>query len=142
MIHQIQHNGNPKTKEAQTWITYTYHSQLIRIITNLFRHTPIHSAFKATNTLFIQSNTRTQTKDVRTNNGVYKLTSHTCKISYSVKACTSLKARFSEHNRHNRTKNPKSAYALTILNNRLEYRSIQNTMTLKITCGEGKRLNV
>jgi len=140
MIHQILRNE--KTKQAQTWVAYKYHIPLIRMITNLFRYRPIHTAFKATNTLFIQLNTRTQTMDVPTNSGVCKLTSHTCEISYIVKICTSLKARFSSHNRHKRTNNPKSAYALHILNNRHKYGSIQITMTLKKSCGKGKRLNI
>lgn len=114
-IHQILHNENPQTKQAQTCATYTYHSQLIRTITNLFRHTPIHIASKAINTLFTQLNTRTQTTDGHTNSGVYKLASYTCEISYPVKTCTSVKARFSSHNRHKRTNNPKSAYELHIL---------------------------
>ena len=39
-------------KKQKKWITFTYHSPLIRKVTNLFRNTEIHIAFKTTNTIY------------------------------------------------------------------------------------------
>jgi hypothetical protein len=38
-------------KQIQKWVTFTYHSPIIRKVTNLFNNTEIRIAFKATNTI-------------------------------------------------------------------------------------------
>jgi hypothetical protein len=68
-----------KQKQAQTqqqqeittqrckWVTLTYHSPLIRRITNLFKQTDVKISFRATNTIQQQLNTGTMTQAVYTN---------------------------------------------------------------------------
>lgn len=110
---------NPLTPNM---FTFTEHSPFFRKIPKLFRQTPIRIAFKATKALFNKLNTRTQTQDIYTNNGVYKLT---CQFARTIHWSdrVSLKFIFSKHNRYIWTNNHKSAYALHILNNRHEYGS-------------------
>jgi hypothetical protein len=43
---QIKHKQNKK------WIIFTYHSQLVRKVTNLFKNTDINKAFKANNAIY------------------------------------------------------------------------------------------
>ena len=55
-----------KAQEKQTqkkiWVTFTYHSPIIRKITNLFKNTEIRIAFKATNIIHQQLADKTQQK--------------------------------------------------------------------------------
>ena len=49
---QKQQDQNQEiTETRKKWVTFTYHSPLIRRVTNLFKHTDLHIAFKATNTI-------------------------------------------------------------------------------------------
>ena len=52
-----------------------------------------------------------------------------------------LKTNFTEHCRYIKTNDPKSAYALHVLNNRHEYAPIQNSMELIKICKKGWRMN-
>jgi hypothetical protein len=54
----------------------------------------------------------------------------------------SLKVRYIEHHRYIKTNEPKSAYALHILNNKHEYGPLQSTMELLKTCKKGWHMNI
>jgi hypothetical protein len=62
--------------------------------------------------------------------GICKLTCNTCKMSYIGQTSRNLKQMYREHIRYIRNNNPQSAYAQHILQNRHEYGSITDTMTL------------
>ena len=62
--------------------------------------------------------------------GIYKLTCNTCKMSYIGQTSRNIKQRYREHIRYVRDNNSQSAYAQHILQNRHEYCSITDTMTL------------
>ena len=47
-IQQKTKHIQPNEKQHKTWATFTYHSQKIKKITNLFKNTQIGIAFKAT----------------------------------------------------------------------------------------------
>jgi glycine cleavage system regulatory protein len=49
-----------KTNRIKKWIIVTYHSPLIRKVTNLFKNTNIKIAFRATNTVYQQLVQKTQ----------------------------------------------------------------------------------
>ena len=72
---------------------------------------------------------------------VYNLVCHTCNIAYVGQTGRCLSARFNEHIRYIKSNNPKSAYAIHILNHRHEYDPIDTTMDLLKPCEKGKRLN-
>ena len=55
---------------------------------------------------------------------------NTCNLSYIGQTSRNLKTRYNEHVRHIKNNNPQSAYAHHILNNRHEFGTIENTMTL------------
>jgi hypothetical protein len=69
-----------------------------------------------------------------TNSGIYSIRCNTCNKQYVGQTRRSLKTRFIEHHRHIRTNEPKSAYALHILNNKHEYGPLQSTMELIKSC--------
>jgi hypothetical protein len=62
MEEKIAQNKDKRTKTNETqerqiqkkWVTFTYHSPLIRKVTNLFNNTEVRIAFKATNTIYQQ----------------------------------------------------------------------------------------
>ena len=115
----------------RTWTTFTYHSSQIRKVTNLFRNTKIGIAFKATATL--QQLTRPKTQNLKSDyekSGIYKITCKTCHKSYVGQASRNLKTRFQEHTRYIRNNDPRSSYALHILNCGHEYGNIDDTMIL------------
>jgi len=62
--------------------------------------------------------------------GVYKLTCNTCHRSHIGQPSRNLKLRYQEHTHYIKRNEPRLAYALHILNCRLEYSSISDTMTL------------
>ena len=100
-------------------------------ITNLFKHTNIQIALKATNIEqhltqpLIHQNTTVQEKS-----GIYKLTCNTCKLTYIGQTIHSLQQKYKKHIRYIKHNDPQSAYALHILNKRHEYGKITDTMTL------------
>jgi hypothetical protein len=62
--------------------------------------------------------------------GVYKIICNTCHKSYVGQTSSDLRSRFREHIRYIKNNDPRSAYALRILNCRHEYGNINDTMTL------------
>ena len=62
--------------------------------------------------------------------GIYRLQCKTCNKSYVGQTGSPIEIRYCEHTRHIKTKNPISAYAIHILNNRQEYSSPEHTKQL------------
>jgi len=62
--------------------------------------------------------------------GIYEIRCNTCHKAYVGQTSRDLKARFWEHTRYIKNNDPRSAYALHILNCRHEYGNMENTMTL------------
>ena len=60
----------------------------------------------------------------------YKLPCNTCKLSYIGQTSRSLQQRYKEHTPYIKQNNLQSSYALHILNNKHEYGTIDETMTL------------
>ena len=107
--------------------TLTYYSPLIRKITDIFKHTNVRVAFK---TLTHYNNLQNQNTQDHERSGVYKLTCNTCKLSYIGQTSRSLQQRYKEHSRYIKQTNPLQSYALHVLNNKHEYGTIDDTMTL------------
>jgi hypothetical protein len=133
---QIQHNNNKK------WIIFEYHNPIIRKVTNIFKNTNLKITFCVNNTIHNILNTHTQNNDKYTNNGMYSIKCNTCNKYYVGQSGRSLKTRFSEHIRYIKTNEPKSAYALYILNNRHEYSPTENSMELLKICRKGWHMNI
>ena len=136
---QIQHNSNnkehtntePHTIKIRT--TFTYFSQLVRKITNLFKNTNLQITFKTTCTVqqLTQHTSHLNTTE-QEKSGVYKLTRNACNLSYMGQTNRILQQRYKEHIRYikNSYSDPQSAYALHILINRHEYGKLTDTMKL------------
>jgi len=81
---QMQHKTQGTIiKEKNKWAVFTFYSPKIRKLTNLFRQTNIHIAFKSTNT--IQQYTKPKKPDENCEynmSGIYKLAGKTCERSY------------------------------------------------------------
>ena len=119
-------NRNHETSiTRKKWVIFTYHSPLIRCVTNLFKHTELNIAFKATNTI------KQQIADKQINNdpiGVYKLKCNTCNKVYVGQSGRAITKRYREHIRYIRSNNPISAYATHILQNIHELGPEKETM--------------
>ena len=146
--NQIKNKRKRPTNDPLTlnnnkkWIIFGYHSPSIRKVTNILRNTHLKIAYRVSNTIKNVLNSYTQNYDKYTNRGLYSLKCNTCNRYYVGQTGGSLRARFTEHNRYIKSNDPKSAYALHILNNQHEYNTIQNTMELIKPCKKGWHMNV
>jgi len=131
---------NHNNQQPKKCVTFTYHSPLIRKITNLFKHSNLNISPCATNTIHQQLTdkiTNTGTKS----SGICKFKCSTCNNSYTGKSDRSIATRYKEHTRYIRNNNPISSYALYILNNRHEYGTVKETLGLLKPCNKGTRMN-
>jgi glycine cleavage system regulatory protein len=78
LITKTQKHDTTATQQ-QKWVTFTYHSPLIRKITNLFKQTNLNIALRATNTIHQQLTEKSTQKNPR---GIYKLKCNTCNNAY------------------------------------------------------------
>jgi hypothetical protein len=69
------------TQQAKKWVTFPYHSPLIRKITNLFKRSKLNIALRATNTIQRQLTDKTVKTSINSS-GIYKLKCNTCNNSY------------------------------------------------------------
>ena len=132
---------NSQTKQKQKWAIFEYHNPVIQRITNIFKNTDLHISFQVKNTTqYILRETKPKTT-IYENSGIYSLSCNTCNLQYIGQTGRNLKARYSEHCRYIKTNDPKSAYALYVLNNRHEYGPIETTMSLIRSCRKGSHMN-
>ena len=135
-----QRQKRPTTTAQQTkkWVTLTYHSPLIRKFANLFKHSNLKIALRATNTIHQQLTN----KPVNTNpSGICKFKCNACNNAYIGQSGGSITIRHKEHTQLHKTNNPISACALHILNNRHEYGTSEETLELLKPCNKGTRIN-
>jgi hypothetical protein len=126
------------TQQNRKWVSFTYHSPLIRKVTKLFKQTNQNIALRATNT------THQLLTEQPTNinpSGIYKLKCKTCSNTYIGQSGESIKIRHKENMRYIRTNNPTLAYALNILNNRHEYGTPTETLELLKPFNKDTRIN-
>ena len=133
----MQQKPNRTTSENRnTWATFTFHSPIIRKITNLFKQTDLRIAYRSTNTIAQLMRRKGQHKDNNTDtnqdytkSGIYKLTCTTCNKAYIGQTSRTITQRYREHI-HYIKNNPQSAYAEHILRNIQEYGNLTETMQL------------
>ena len=89
---------NNEQQTTKIWATFTYHSPLIRKITNVFKHTNTWVAFKTINIL------QQLTKPITNQNTlehersrIYKLTCNPCKLTYIGQTSRNLQQRYKAH---------------------------------------------
>jgi hypothetical protein len=119
-----------------------YSSPLIMKVTNIFKNTNLKITFRVSNTTQNILKTHTQNNDEYKNCGIYNLKCNTCNKYYVGQTGSNLKTRYIEHTRYIKNNEPKSAYALHILNNQHEYAPIQDSMQLIKTCEKGRHMNI
>jgi len=117
--------------DKRPWITFTYHGNYVRKITNMFKKTQIKIAFRTTNTTF-QILTRNHNNNPD-DSGINKLTCGTCQRAYIGQTGRWISTRYKEHIRYIKNNNPQSGYALHILNNKHEF-GPQETIKLRKYC--------
>jgi hypothetical protein len=95
------------------------------------KNTIIGIAFKTTTTLhhLIKPTAPTPLQE-HEKRGIYKITCKTWHKAYVGQTGRNLKSRFREHTRYIKNNDPRSAYALHILNCRHDYGNTDDTMTL------------
>jgi len=133
LSRQILHKVNNKKtnkNDKKIW-TFTFHRPKFRKINNLLKNMNIGIAFKTTTTLHHLitpiAPTRLQEHE---KSGICIITCKTCPKAYVGQTSRNLKSRFREHIRYIKNNDPRSKYALHILNCRHEYGNIDDTMTL------------
>jgi len=91
----------------------------------MFKNTNLGIAFKTTTTLhqFIRPKKQTRMPD-HEKSGIYKITCNTCHKAYVGQTSRNLRPRYQERTRYIKNNDPRSAYALHILNSRHEYGNI------------------
>jgi hypothetical protein len=128
------------TQQTKKLVTLSYHSPLIRKISNLFKHSNLNIALRATNTIH-QQFTYKLVKAITNSRGIYRLKCNTCNNSYIGQSGRSVAARYKEHTRYMITNNPISACALHILNNRHEYGTAEETLESLKPCNKGAKMS-
>ena len=124
-------NSKETERENKKWSTFTYYSPAVRTITNIFKHTNLRIAYKTTNTIKQQTtNHRNNNSPNHNKSSIYKLTCRTCNKAYIGQNSKTIATRYKEHTRYIKNNHPQSAYALHILQNRHEYGSFDDNMTL------------
>ena len=115
------------------WATFKHSSLHVRKITSLFKNTNVRVALKSINTIAQLTKLHTATMPSPTPHdmsGIYSLTCNTCKQAYVGQTSRNLKLRYQKHTRYIKNNNPQLAYAQHILQNKHEYRPIDQTMAL------------
>jgi hypothetical protein len=138
LITKKQKHDTIAIQQNKKWVTFTYHSPLIRKIYNLFKQTNLNIALWATNTVHQQLTEKPTHKNP---SGVYQLKCNTCNNAYIGESGRSITVRHKEHACYVRTNNPTSAYALHILNNKHEYGTAAKTLELLKPCHKGTHMN-
>jgi hypothetical protein len=123
------------------WVTFKYHSPLVRKVTNIFKNPKLQIAFQATNTLWKILSSNNKHINKYSTSGTYILKCSTCNHFYIGQKSRDLKTRFKEEHRYIRTNNPKSSYAIHILNNNHQYGSVEETLQLITPRRKGTRMN-
>ena len=78
----LENNGDRQQMtqgEDKKWITFTYHSHLVRTVTNLFKQTNLNIAFKSTNTIYQQLPHNSNNTNP---SGICKIKCNTCDMAY------------------------------------------------------------
>jgi len=76
-------NSKETEQENKQWSTFTYYSPAVRTITNIFKHTNLRIAYKATNTIKQQTTNHRNNNSLNHNkSGIYKITYRTCNKAY------------------------------------------------------------
>jgi hypothetical protein len=119
------------------WVTITYHSPLVRKVTNLFKNTEISRAFKTNNTIYQQLGQKIGNKNP---SGIYEIKCNTCGLNYVGQSGRPITTRY-KHIRYIQNNNSASAYAVHILNNRHEYETTENTLQLIKPCRKSSKMN-
>jgi len=83
MAHKRQIRSNNTQTQRKTSVTFTYHSTLIRKVTNIFKLTGLSIVYRAINTLFNRLKNTKETQDEVQKSGIYKLTRRTCNSAYT-----------------------------------------------------------
>jgi hypothetical protein len=120
------------------WITFTYYDPVVRKVTNLFKCTNLKIAFCPTNTIYQQLSRKPNNTNPR---GIYQLKCNTRKNTYVGQSGRPIIMLYKEHLRYIRYKNPMSAYAINMLNNRHDFGPTEETLKLLKPFTKGMRMN-
>jgi len=116
---QITQKNSKYVNENQTqneWSIFTYHSPIIRKITNRFKQTDIKIAFRNKNKIrqIIRPKLQDNTQD-HDKSGIYKLISKKFNKGYIGQTSSNLTLRYKEHILYIKNNDLQSAYGLHIL---------------------------
>jgi hypothetical protein len=91
---QQQKTLNFTPQQTKKWVVFTYHSPLVRKVTNLFKQSNLRIALCATNTTYQQL---TEKPTQNNPSGIYELKCNTCNRAYIGQSGGSIAVRHKEH---------------------------------------------
>jgi hypothetical protein len=94
-LNKTQNNSQTKQNNKK-WVTFKYHSLIIRKVTNIFRNTNLQITYQVRNTTQNLLKTHKKNPDIYTNSGIYSLRCNSCNMQYIGQTGRSLKARYIE----------------------------------------------
>jgi hypothetical protein len=149
IIQNLQQNITTKdrhntstTQTTHKWVTFKYYSPFVRKVTNVFKNTNLRIAFQPTNTIWKLLKIKKKPPNIYTKSGVYTIKCSSCNRFYIGQTGRDLNTRYKEHLRYIRTNNPKSAFALHILDNNHQYNSMDESLQLVVPCRKRNGLNL
>jgi hypothetical protein len=140
------HLKNRKVKAKDThntkWATISYIGKETNSVARLFKNKYVKIAYTTKNTILRLLTPRdTQTKDPYNNNGVYKLSCPGCNKEYVGQTGRPFRVRFSEHLHDYKYQNPKSKFALHLLENKRPIAPIHDIMEILYNTNKGRFMN-
>jgi hypothetical protein len=127
--------------EKRKWRTFTYFGKEIRPITQLFKNTNIHIAYKTNNTIRKHLQPKTQNQDKYGHSGIYEIKCNTCQLKYIGQTGRSFRKRHKEHIHAIRTNATSSKYAQHILDTGHTYGPIEDTLNILHQQKKGPLMN-
>jgi hypothetical protein len=123
------------------FILYCKRRENVYKVTNVFKNTRFIIAFKTTNKILHQLQSRTNIGASKAS-GIYRLLCRTCNISYVGQFGRATAVRYKELIRYIRTNTPTSAYDLHVFDQQHEHGCLDETLHLLKTCDKGNLMNL
>jgi hypothetical protein len=138
-------NKKAKRKDSQKtkWATILYVGRETNSIARLFKNTDVKISFTTKNTIqkLLAPKTHTLTKDRYDNNRVYKLSCPGCDKEYVGQTGRPFRVRFSKHLHDYKYQNPKSKFALHLLEYNHPIAPIHDIMEIIYNTSKGRFMN-
>jgi hypothetical protein len=129
------------TTQNQKWITFTYFGKETITITQLFKNTNLHIAYKTNNTLRSYLQHKNHDSDKYNRSGIYEIKCNSCQLKYIGQTCRNFRTCYKEHIQAIHTNTTTSRYAQHILDTGHAYGTIEDTLSILYHEKKGPLMN-